>query len=380
MDTKEYRMEIKVKNNLLYKKIYDNYGSIINFSKATGISTYMIMGFLNFKYALYNKRDGELKNSVKKLMDIFKCPLNELFPENYKVIETNRHIKEISQQEIEMISMQNPEINMLTYSIDSEVEQSELRDRIEKVLGTIRAREAEVIRLRYLDGYTLEEVGKRLGTSKARVGQIAKKALRKMMHPSRAKLLKGYVEGRNIMTSINAYDSKRLENLIAEDKMILCNLIEDIFVKILDIEHKFYKIDNQYSVKFKFGKTYYNSWTDDRLETETLYVNKSINRSYQLGGDFWRFPIEVDYETIDKEFVKKYEGKCVKIIYSKCIHIYDKQVKYLFKQLIDIFVDLCKQTCKAEIADNYIILPRIEFRKLEDKVNELTNIMNADII
>ena len=132
MSIKEYRMEIKVKNNLLYKKIYDIYGSVSTFCDTFNISEGTIRQFLNFKCELYNKHTGELKDSVKKLLNIFKCPLNELFPENYKAVKTNKHVKEVSQQEIEAISMQSPEMNLLSYSIDAEVERNELRNRIEK--------------------------------------------------------------------------------------------------------------------------------------------------------------------------------------------------------------------------------------------------------
>ena len=52
------------------------------------------------KCELYNKRNGELKDSVKKLLNIFECPLNELFPENYKAIETNKHIRILWQQRL----------------------------------------------------------------------------------------------------------------------------------------------------------------------------------------------------------------------------------------------------------------------------------------
>lgn len=365
MGIKEYRMEIKVKNNLLYKKIYDTYGSVSVFCNAVGISEQMVRQFLNFKCELYNKRTGELKDSVKKLLNIFRCPLNELFPENYKAVETNKHVKEISQQEIEAISMQSPEMNLLSYSIDAEVERNELRNRIEKVLDTLRPREAEIIRLRYLDGYTLEETGKRMNTSGANIDQIVKKAIRKMMHPSRAWMLRQYAEGRDVMTSRNAYNPQRLESLMHDDELILWNTIKSIFINILGIENKFYKISDKFSVKFTFGLP------SNTLKTETIYTRGD----YQIGGNYWYFPIEISKETADPDFIKKYNAEYVKILYHKRAEEPNKQINHLFRQLINTFIDLCKSSIGVEITGNYITMPRIEFRKLKDKITELENII-----
>lgn len=368
-DTKEYRMEIKVKNNLLYKKIYDTYGSVKSFCNAVNLSDQTVIKFLNFKCELYNKRDGELKDSVKKLLDVFKCPLNELFPENYKTVETNKHVKEVSQQEIEAISMQSPEMNLLSYNIDSEVEQDELRNKIEKILNTLIPREAEIIRLRYFDNRTYDYIGQQFGISQERARQIEKSALRKMMHPSRSRLLKEYSEGRNIMTSMNAYNPERLESLMREDEIILNNLIKFILINLLKINEQSYEINDKLSVKFMFS----SYWKYNYIETESKFDKKG----YQRGGDRWNIPIELSEETGNPNFVKKYNAECVKIIYNKSAEKYDIQVNLLFKKLISTLIDLCKNSYGAEITDDYIIMPRNEFRKLKDKVIELSNVING---
>ncbi|HBD05819.1 MAG TPA: RNA polymerase sigma factor RpoD [Firmicutes bacterium] len=71
-----------------------------------------------------------------------------------------------------------------------------LKDRIEQVLSELTDREEKVIKLRYglEDGrtHTLEEVGKDFGVTRERIRQIEAKAIKKLRHPSRSKLLKDY--------------------------------------------------------------------------------------------------------------------------------------------------------------------------------------------
>ncbi|NLZ82115.1 MAG: RNA polymerase sigma factor RpoD [Clostridiales bacterium] len=71
-----------------------------------------------------------------------------------------------------------------------------LKDQIAKLLDTLTEREQRVLILRFglSDGRTrtLEEVGKEFNVTRERIRQIEAKALRKLRHPSRAKMLKGY--------------------------------------------------------------------------------------------------------------------------------------------------------------------------------------------
>ena len=70
------------------------------------------------------------------------------------------------------------------------------KQEVADVLATLSEREAKIISLRFgIDsGYprTLEEVGKMFNVTRERVRQIEAKAIRKLRHPSRAKLLEDY--------------------------------------------------------------------------------------------------------------------------------------------------------------------------------------------
>ena len=76
--------------------------------------------------------------------------------------------------------------------------QAMLKDELNEVLKTLSDREARVLRLRFgLDDgrtRTLEEVGREFNVTRERIRQIEAKALRKLRHPSRIKLLKDFMD------------------------------------------------------------------------------------------------------------------------------------------------------------------------------------------
>ncbi len=74
-----------------------------------------------------------------------------------------------------------------------------LSDQTSRVLSSLTPREEKVLRMRFGIGeksdHTLEEVGQDFNVTRERIRQIEAKALRKLRHPSRAKRLKGFVQG-----------------------------------------------------------------------------------------------------------------------------------------------------------------------------------------
>lgn len=76
--------------------------------------------------------------------------------------------------------------------------QLDLAEQTRSVLSSLTPREEKVIRMRFGIGeksdFTLEEVGKDFDVTRERIRQIEAKALRKLRHPSRAKILKSYVD------------------------------------------------------------------------------------------------------------------------------------------------------------------------------------------
>ena len=80
---------------------------------------------------------------------------------------------------------------------DQDLMSDSLRTEIERSLATLTPREADVIRLYFgLGGQhpmTLEEIGERFDLTRERVRQIKEKAIRRLKHTSRSKILKTYL-------------------------------------------------------------------------------------------------------------------------------------------------------------------------------------------
>jgi RNA polymerase primary sigma factor len=74
-----------------------------------------------------------------------------------------------------------------------------LSEQTRRVLATLTPREEKVLRMRFGIGeksdHTLEEVGQDFFVTRERIRQIEAKALRKLRHSSRARLLKSFVDG-----------------------------------------------------------------------------------------------------------------------------------------------------------------------------------------
>jgi RNA polymerase primary sigma factor len=74
-----------------------------------------------------------------------------------------------------------------------------LKEQTESVLKTLTPREEQVIKMRFGLGdgseHTLEEVGQRFSVTRERIRQIEAKALRKLRHPSRSRMLMAFLEG-----------------------------------------------------------------------------------------------------------------------------------------------------------------------------------------
>ncbi|MBQ3831889.1 MAG: sigma-70 family RNA polymerase sigma factor, partial [Bacteroidales bacterium] len=79
---------------------------------------------------------------------------------------------------------------------DSKLIEESLSKEIERVLAALTEREREIVKMFFGIGgpeRTLEEISDQFGLTRERVRQIKEKAIRRLKHSNRSKLLKSYL-------------------------------------------------------------------------------------------------------------------------------------------------------------------------------------------
>jgi RNA polymerase primary sigma factor len=124
----------------------------------------------------------------------------EIAPEEIKdaLRSSGRHVSmDAPLQEGEEGNLYDVLLNSDTPSPDKGLITESLRKEIERALSTLTYREASIVRLYFgLNGkhpHTLEEIGEEFSLTRERVRQIKEKAIKRLKHTTRSKILKSYL-------------------------------------------------------------------------------------------------------------------------------------------------------------------------------------------
>jgi RNA polymerase primary sigma factor len=149
-----------------------------------------------------------LRTSRRLLNEIGREPTpSEIAEKLHMPLEKVRHVLKIAK---EPLSLETPvgdeddsqlgdfiEDKNAVLPIDAAI-QSNLRETTTRALASLSAREERVIRMRFGIGMsadqTLAEVGQQFSVSRERIRQIEAKALRKLKHPSRSRILRSFID------------------------------------------------------------------------------------------------------------------------------------------------------------------------------------------
>ena len=193
----EIRLELRIKNNILYRLIKKDFKSAAEFSRLTGVNANDVSSLLCLRLCPYSTRTGKPLLVTKKISEFFGLPAIEIFPHLMykKFLGKALIVKEISIPQLENYYQERH--NLAWDKIESKIDTDFLRPEINKSMDRLKDREKNILIKRFglngVDPQTLKSVAKDFNISKERTRQIEQTAIRKMRHPVRSKELRKYV-------------------------------------------------------------------------------------------------------------------------------------------------------------------------------------------
>ena len=185
---KEYRVDIKIKNNLLLSAIENaGFQSIAEFCREANISMSSVHGLIGLKDSPL-KQDGTYTVAAQKLLDYFCALPEDLWTEDqlWNTLATNKG----------RVLLDKHQMSVLTYGGEEEVlaledmiEKKEIQEKVNDILQTLTPREEKLLKMRFgfhgMEQHNLEETGQAFGVTRERARQLEHRGLTKLRHPQR---------------------------------------------------------------------------------------------------------------------------------------------------------------------------------------------------
>lgn len=169
------RLELRIRNNVLYRAIFDNYRSVSAFCKENDLDQGRVGALLNLKLSPRTTR-GEYRPVAAKCASLLWFDEEDLFPDELYGIKNPR-----AEAELPISALAKTERPLLPDPqavVAHEITRAEIRKALEEYLPP---RTAEILRMRFGIGepeHTLEEVALYYNLSRERIRQIEAKGLR----------------------------------------------------------------------------------------------------------------------------------------------------------------------------------------------------------
>ncbi len=213
---KEYRVDVRLRNNLLLKRIEGlGYLSLADFCRANNLSYQQVVQLASMRTPALKKTrrskrradawefTEEFRKVVVKVAEALGCDPEDLFTFRQKVgLELTTSSIEISENDAlrlaegqNMDSLPSPDGYMLPPP-DMSILAKKLSEQARRVLTTLTPREEKILRMRFGIGekqeLTQKEVGEEFEVTAQTISRIEFKALRKLRHPCRAEKLRPF--------------------------------------------------------------------------------------------------------------------------------------------------------------------------------------------
>lgn len=190
-DLKEFEVRVRIRNNLLVQRRESLGLSVQEMADEIGITYSAYLEYENLKRSPISKHVYEKwKSTAERIATYFRVMPEDLWPEVIQAVQKNESRLRVSAEEA--YALMGPANNkFLEHSPEELASLSVLAQNVEKLfLEGFTDQEVKCIRWRYGEGLTLREIGDRFGVLTERARQIEAKALRKLRHSKRTRILR----------------------------------------------------------------------------------------------------------------------------------------------------------------------------------------------
>lgn len=191
---RDLRVEVRFRNNYLYRAIYDRYESIAQFCRENDLTLATVYDYINFKSSPVSTRspktpDGKValetvifKDSAIKISKVLNHSTICIFPEQLWNVTGKNYSAEIDIPPQDLI----PYTENLMITDNAEHDKYDYSE-LPRVLSVLKPREEAILRKSFGIGcprMSYRDIGEDLGITGCRVSQVGAKALRKLRHPT----------------------------------------------------------------------------------------------------------------------------------------------------------------------------------------------------
>jgi RNA polymerase sigma factor (sigma-70 family) len=192
-EPKDYRIEIKVRNNRLLTKMEGaGYPSVAKFAEALGMNRHTIYRIVQMRSAALDE-EGYYRPEALRIAEFLNCTPQDIYPPAQMRGTMKENTAQITANANEVDSLTSS-LRTLAFSPEHKMILNEAKQALKTAMMTLTPKEQRILDLRYGLTYgeekTLDEVGAMFGVSRERIRQQEMKALRKMRHPSKSKELR----------------------------------------------------------------------------------------------------------------------------------------------------------------------------------------------
>jgi len=185
VNRKDYYATLRIQQGRL-KSAMQEFGveTVAELSRLTGATQSSIGRLLNFRESPRTRR-GEWRSVTLQICKVLGYDPSELFPEHLDhEIPTNRIASFVERSQL------SGRETMQLGPAD-ECQQSEMRQTIDEVLGTLKERERSILKALFWEEKRVEEIADEQGVCRQMIRIVAERALRNLRHPTRIDKLNG---------------------------------------------------------------------------------------------------------------------------------------------------------------------------------------------